>query len=53
MNKYFDLLFYFKQESIMLFILSVFNKLSALSAPSTFNFFYKFQLVLYYQTDIA
>ena len=39
MCKYFDLLLYFKQESILLLILSVFNKLSTLSAPSTINFF--------------
>ena len=39
MCRYFDLLLYSKQDSILLLILSVFNKLSTLSAPSTINLF--------------
>ena len=37
--KFLNILLYFKQESILLLILSVLNKLSTLSAPSTINFF--------------
>ena len=40
MCKYFDLLLYFKQKSILLLILSVFSKLSFLLAPSVINLFF-------------
>ena len=45
MCRFFNLLLSFEKESILLLILSVFNKLSTLSAPSMIDFFYKFQLV--------